>query len=191
MKLSYKSLLDKIFVCDPLGTADPVYETDLTIPGVCIDKNKEIIIKSNASTMALDLFEIENEKELIDLAVKALLKSCEISNSIVSSVDFARHLFLKRDLQIARVLWSKDSQFSVDIWKDVFEALGGISDKTIYYTHHVDGLAKNEIMFIPDPEFLGVIPIKDKIMRTQLEDHMEEEYGLGVINTNAAVLVRI
>jgi len=184
--------LNKIFVPDPLGGAAPIYDRDNLIPVVVVNKNKEIEVRDNAKEyrVHVDLFEPESDKEFNDLSIQALVKSCEISNSVVPYVENAKELFSKRDLIMSRVLISKTKQLTLNEASAIASIWGGGCIKSWWWIHQVDGLKDNEILLVAEPEYLGVIPYQEKIKRTELEDIKDEIYGIGVINTNGAVLVR-
>ncbi len=185
MKLKNNIFIDKVFVCDLLpDTMRPDYEVDTKGRRVVIDKNKDVVVIENgqSSRISLDLLEINSNEEFNDLAIKALLKSCEISNSIVSNMQDAQDILLKRNLVISKILIPQNKQYSINEYMDLCNIFGGWSDKVWHWMNRVDGLQDNEIMFLTDPEYLGVIAIKG--------NDEQELYGLGIMNTNGVVLVR-
>lgn len=181
MKLSKDNVyLNKIFVPDPIGNNVPAYDSDEDIHRVIVDAGPQIRVMTKDSITYVPPLNWNSEEQFNYFALQSLLTGCAHTSSIVSSIAQAWLLFKKRDLLISRALVSHN--FTKNDAKQFYDC--GISHIGWHnnFIHKVDGLAPNDIMLVPDPEFLGVLPIKDGLDG--------ELYGIGVINTNAAVLIR-
>src|SRR5271157_4712774 len=106
MKLSKDNIyLNKVFVADPLGNGDvPAYDSDEEIHRVVVDEGPQIRVMTKGSITAVPPIEWANEAQFNYFALQALLTGCAHTSSIVSSIEDAKALFKKRDLEIARAL---------------------------------------------------------------------------------------
>jgi len=89
---------------------------------------------------------------------------------------------VKRDLKISRVLISKTRQLDTNEEVQLVNMLDSGGAFYYYCMNRVDGLKDNEMILLAEPEFLGVIPIK--------QDGDDELYGIGVMNADGTVLVK-
>jgi hypothetical protein len=185
MELSKNNVfLNKIFVWD--GEKDLVlfrYETDRPdITRVLVTKTAEITRQNFGDHGYVIPFEWESEEQFNHFAIEALLESCYINNNVVKTVVEARNHFEEIDIPRNHALVSKDfspsSEVSMELynyfWEDVF-----YSDR---HLSKIDGLKPNQILFTPEPEFLGVVSVSGENF---------DKYGIGIINSNGPILVEL
>ena len=201
MRLSNNNLFtSKVFVADVCNDIEVFsYEGDPEVPRVIVSMWPEVRTHNFGDHCPIKPFPWQNEEQFDALCIKALLKSCEISKNIETSIAAAQYMFHKRELDIHRILISKNTTLDVEGFKQIFEIVGA-SDKWYWWVHKVDGLADNEIMFLAPPDFLGVVAIKTDVnSETVYDEEYEHKYGKGakdelyalaIMNTNAAVLVK-
>jgi hypothetical protein len=199
MKLSPNNIFTQIFTPDPYnGIVSFGYEIDegpLPISNHIIISNiPEIRIKKHitGSSEYIVPFAWDTEQQFNDLTWDALIQSCKISNNTINSFYNINTHFQARGLDCAKCfipeLNEKDtSDLSIKLYEQ-----SGLD--WLYYTRRsgympykpipIPYLKPNEVLFTTEPEYLGVIssiPISDT----------EELYGVGILNPNGAILVRL
>ncbi len=183
MKISDKNVFtNKIFVWD--HDKELVlfrYETDRPdITQVLVTKTAEISRQKFGDHCYVVPFEWESEEQFNHFAIEALLESCYINNNVVKTVAEAKQHFIDKDIPRNHALVSKDFEANGEVtmqlydyfWENVFFADRCMSK--------VDGLKPNQIIFTPDPEFLGVVSFSG--------DNCEKA-GIGIINSAGPILV--
>ncbi len=158
------------------------YECDHEVPRVLVTKTPEVTVQDFGGHCYVIPFEFDSEEQFNKLAIESLLEACRLSKNLGSTVLDAKIHFLKKDYPYSHALVSKDFSPSKEVsmelynyfWEDAFYA-----DR---YISKVDGLKPNQILFTPEPEYIGVISTTGE---------NADKYGIGIINSAAPILVEL
>jgi len=184
MKISDKNIFtSKVLVWD--GSKELVlfgYECDTEVARVLVTKTPEITVQDFGDHCYVIPFEFESEEQFNKLAIEALLKACIINKNVASTILDAKIHFLKKDIPRYYALVSKDFEPNKEVSMELYNYFW----ETVYYADRymskVDGLKPNQIIFTPDPEYLGVV---------SLSGENYEKAGIGIINSAGPILIEL
>jgi hypothetical protein len=167
------------------------YECHIDTPRVIVGKTPEdhtVQVQDFGDHCYVNPFVMENEKQLSDLAIEAIIKAHDLHRleSTVHTLSQAKQ-YLVEDIDCgypAYILVSPQDKENVAFMMNLMRELGDQGEylamrKIIAFEQIPPGVC----YVLPDAEFLGVIAER------KVSDE-ERHYGIGIINTRAVVKVQ-
>jgi len=184
MKLNHSNIWRRILVEDYMDLDYFSYECDINIPRIIVSKTPEIAIQDFGDRVGITPFEMENEKQFNDLAINSIIRAWTMAGKTTSSFEEGKavlNIQLDGESPVNSVLCSRQN-WGLGLIDIIGHHFGGH-----VLMHSFNEIPKGELYLLPDPEFLGVIPIRP--LKNEFETVTNELHGIGIINPTAIIKV--
>ncbi|SRR5258708_24891773 len=177
MKLSNNNIWYQLLVSDFASNIEFYsYDCDIDCPRIIVSERPVIKQQYFGDHCNIIPFAMKSEEQFNKLVIESLLTAHkDISKTTYSNLNDVISFFKSKDLPYNAALISNNNTIT------------GVCRKIKAKFNHIklfvfDEIAENEVYFLPDPEYLGVIPIKPI-------DKQNELYGVGILNAKSIVKV--